>query len=107
MNIQNYPGGFGTGMGKYGEENYPQFLPGNKVKITLPLYSKKFGEKKISIGEGYIIDAPVYDGKKPYLIKLYKYATDDYDYYPNKYNGMDIEKNSYLLVSGSYISIVT
>ena len=97
---------FGTGMGEYGEKSYPKYFPDQKVKIKLMLY-KNGEEKSIIIGEGIICDSIVFDGKKPYLIKLYKYATDDYDYYPNKYNGMDIEKNSYLLVSGSYISIVT
>ena len=37
-----YKGGFGTGMGEYGDKNYPEFFPNDSVIITLPLYSKKY-----------------------------------------------------------------
>ena len=40
--MKNYKGGFGTGMGKYGDKEYPEFYPNDKVIITLPYYSRKF-----------------------------------------------------------------
>lgn len=98
-----YKGGFGKGMGEYGDKNYPEFFPNDSVIITLPLYSKKYSKKNIVIGEGKIIDAPVYDGKKPYLVKLYKYAIDGYEEYPSIYNGLQIENDSMLLVSSNNI----
>ena len=98
-----YEGGFGTGMGKYGDTNYPEFFPNELVIITLPLYSKKLGNKNIVIGEGKIIDAIVYDGKKPYVVQLTKYGIDGYCKYLHKYNGLELESNSRLLVSRNNI----
>ena len=101
-----YPNGFGTQMGEYGDSKYPEFFPGNQVIVSLPTYSNKIKEN-INIGEATIIDAPVYDGKKPYLIKLYKYGTENYKKYPSKYYGDFLENNSYLLVSRENIKIVS
>ena len=104
--MKNYTGGFGTGMGKYGDKEYPEFYPNDKVIITIPYYSKKVA-KDIIIGEGIIMDAPVYDGKKPYLVKINKYGTNGYEKYPNNlYNGLEIDMNSYILVSSKNISNV-
>lgn len=102
-NKKIYPGGFGTQMGKYGDKNYPDNLPGMSVKITLPYFSKKNGVKDINIGEGIIIDSPVFDGKKPYLVKLTKYGTNGYECYPGQFNGMEIDDNSHILVSSKNI----
>ena len=99
MSIKKYPGGFGTQMGEYGDKNYPEFFPGMSVKIILPYYSKKNGDRDINIGEGIIMDSPVFDGNKPYLIKLIKYGINDYECYPGPYNGMVLDSNSYILVS--------
>ena len=41
----HYEDGFGTGMGKYADINYPEFVPNELVIITLHLYSKKLGKK--------------------------------------------------------------
>ena len=99
LNFSNqYPNGFGTQMGKYGDSKYPEFLPGCKVSVSLPIYSDKKKEN-INIGEAIIMDAPVYDGKKPYLVKLYKYGVEKYKKYPSIYNGEILENDSYLLVS--------
>ena len=53
--MKNYTGGFGKGMGKYGDKEYPDFYPNEKVIITLPYYSRKVA-KNIIIGEGIIKD---------------------------------------------------
>ena len=103
MKSIEYPGGFGTQMGKYGDSEYPKFLPGNQVSVSLPTYFKRKKEI-INIGEATIIDAPVYDGKKPYLVKLSKYGIDNYKKYPSHYNGEILENGSYLLVSGENIN---
>ena len=101
-----YQGGFGTGMGQYGDKEYPEFYPDDRVIITLPYYSRKATKKTIIIGEGIIMDAPVYSGKKPYLVKIVKYATEGYDKYPNVYDGIDIETDSRLLLSRDNIQTV-
>ena len=53
------------------------------------------------------MDASVYDGKKPYLVKINKYGTNGYEKYPNNlYNGLEIEMNTYILVSSKNIKII-
>ena len=84
-------------VGKYGDTNYPEFFPNELVIITGPLYNKN-----IVIGEGKIIDAIVYDGE-PYLVQLTKYGIDGYCKYLHKYNGLELESNSRLLVSRNNI----
>ena len=103
--MKNYKGGFGTGMGKYGDKEYPEFYPNDKVIITLPYYSRKY-VKDIIIGEGIIMDAPVYSGNRPYLVKIEKYATEGYEKYPGEYDGIDIETKSCLLLSRNNIKRV-
>jgi len=52
-------------------------------------------EKSIIIGEGIICDSIVFDGKKPYLVKIRKYGKiDNYSKYneENYYNGNELKK---------------
>ena len=49
------------------------------------------------------MDSPVFDGNKPYLIKLQQYGINGYECYPGSYNGMILDSNSYILVSSKNI----
>ena len=99
---------FGTGMGEYGEKSYPKYFPNQKIKINLLLY--KNGEKKsIIIGEGIICDSIVFDGKKPYLVKITKYGEGNYSKYNEKnyYDGNELKKNGYILLSEKNIQLIS
>lgn len=98
---------FGTGMGEYGEKSYPKYFPNQKVKINL-LFCKKEEQKNITIGEGIICDSLVFDGKKPYLVKITKYGEDNYSKYneTDYYNGNELKKNGYILLSEKNIELI-
>ena len=100
---------FGTEMGEYGEKSYPKYFPDQKIKIKLLKY-KNGEEKSIIIGEGIICDSIVFDGKKPYLVKITKYGEEDnYNKYneENYYNGNEIKKNGYILLSEKNIQLIS
>tara|TARA_B000000437_G_scaffold217048_1_gene194087 strand:+ start:924 stop:1274 length:351 start_codon:yes stop_codon:yes gene_type:complete len=98
---------FGKCMGKYGEKSYPKYFPNQKIVIILKSYANK-SVKNIRIGEGIICDSIVFDGNKPYLVKITKYAIDGYDKYNTNdyYNGMELKKNNHILLSETNIELI-